>query len=73
MPTTPRALYRGWGMNVSSIAPVTMVQFGTTRLLEGAMLAVLGGDGELTTAQRLVATAGAGCAVHQSCEVHQGD
>jgi hypothetical protein len=39
----PQALYRGYLVNVSSFAPITCVQFGVHRLLEGALSTA--GDG----------------------------
>lgn len=43
LPVAPRALYRGYVLNASSFAPITMVQFGVNRLLESSLSAT--GDG----------------------------
>ena len=49
---TPKALYRGYLINVGSFAPITMVQFGVNRLLETRLSRT--GDGASGEAQRAV-------------------
>ena len=43
----PKALYRGYLINVGSFAPITCVQFGVNRMLESALSTA--GDGAAST------------------------
>ena len=56
LPVAPRALYRGYLINVGSFTPITMVQFGVNRMLESA----LSGGGEGARRARGARRAGAG-------------
>ncbi|KAI8476555.1 MAG: mitochondrial carrier domain-containing protein [Monoraphidium minutum] len=58
LPRTPLALYRGLVINCCSMAPITASQFGTSRLLENAIIKHTGSD--ITTAGRFASAAGAG-------------
>ncbi|KAG1671135.1 hypothetical protein FOA52_005387 [Chlamydomonas sp. UWO 241] len=58
IPSTLAALYRGLGMNIASMAPITASQFGAAHLV----LTAWAGDSKPTDVQRLTAAAFGGAA-----------